>query len=243
MSEALFNYSDFENTDFDVLDPLESYGHGLSHDYISHINAIQSLLRHQEHADCELEDRIESSEQVARKTSGEANQFAVDHHIELLQTSVFQSAAHSMATVGMLAPLAESVFRNAFQCIGEDIPRGNLARNIIEIISGERHGLAEYMPDDLKPILEALFQYRNKMLHYGLAWPPQECRAFEANVSKWPDGWFVGATTDGEPWMFCMSPEFISRCLDTIEEVLRGFIRFQQGPGRKVWQYPDDVNY
>ena len=243
VTEALFNYSGSQNIDLDGQDPLESHGHGLRYDYISHINAVRSLLWRQEHVDSQLEDRIERSEEVARKTGGEANELAVDHHIELLQASVYQSATHSMAAVGMLAPLAESVFRNAFQCIGKDLPRSDLARNIIEVISGESHGLAEHMPKDLKPTLEALFQYRNKMFHNGLEWPPQERRAFATNVSEWPDGWFGDATMDNEPWMFYMSPEFISHCIATIEEVLRGFIRFQQGPGRKVWQYPDDVDY
>ena len=239
----MINYSGSQNTDLDRRDPLESYDHGLRHDYISHINAIRGLLWRQDHADSQLEDRIERSEEVARKTSGEANELAVDHHIELLQASVYQSATHSMAAVGMLAPLAESVFRNAFQCIGEDLPRHDLARNIIEVISGESHGLAEYMPENLKPTLEALFQYRNKMFHNGLEWPPQERRAFTNNVSEWPDGWFGSATVDVEPWMFYMSPEFISHCIDTTEDVIRGFISFQRGPGREVWQYPDDVDY
>ena len=43
--------------------------------------------------------------------------------------------------------------------------------------------------------------------------------------------------------MFYMSPEFTSHCIDTIEEVLREFISFQQGPGLKVWKYPDDFDY
>ena len=239
----MINYSDFEDMVLDGQDPLESYDHGLRHDYISHLNAVRDLLWRQEHADSQLEDRIERSEEIARKTSGEANEFAVGHHIELLQTAIYQSAAHSMAAVGMLAPLAESIFRNAFQCMGEVLPRSDLASKIVEVISGESYGLAGHMPRDLKPTLEALYQYRNKMFHYGLEWPPQERRAFAANVSKWPDGWFGRATKDDEPWMFYMSPEFTSHCIDTIEEVLRGLISFQQGPGLKVWQYPDDVDY
>ena len=239
----MINYSGFEDMDLDGQDPLESYDHGLRHDYISHINAIRDLLWRQEHADSQLEDRIERSEEVARKTSGEANELAVDHHIELLQASVYQPATHSMAAVGMLAPLFESIFRNAFQCIGEDLPRSDLASNIIHVVTSESYGLAEHMPKELKPTLEALFQYRNKMFHNGLEWPPQERRAFASNVSRWPDGWFGNATEDDEHWMFYMSSEFTSHCIDTFEEVLRGFISFQQGPGRDVWQYPDDVDY
>ena len=178
----MINYSDFEDMVLDGQDPLESYDHGLRHDYISHLNAVRDLLWRQEHADSQLEDRIERSGEIARKTSGEANEFAVGHHIELLQASVFQSAAHSMAAVGMLAPLAESIFRNAFQCIGEELPRSDLARNIIEVISSQIHGLAGHMPMDLKPTLEALFQYRNKMFHNGLEWTPRERRAFATNT-------------------------------------------------------------
>ena len=74
------------------------------------------------------------------------------------------------------------------------------------------------------------------MFHRGFEWPPRQRQAFAERLDEWPDGWFDSATSDGKPWIFYMSPEFIFHCIDTVEDVLRGLIRFQEGPGRKVWK-------
>ena len=46
-------------------------------------------------------------ESLARRTPGE---HAVNMWIEKVHQSIYQGAAHSMAAVGMIAPLVESVF-------------------------------------------------------------------------------------------------------------------------------------
>ena len=228
-------FSDIESINFDERDPLEVFDHGLRHDYLSHIYSIRDLLWRQRHADSQLEAQIKDSGEVARRARGEANVVAVDRHIELIQFSIYQSAAHSMAAVGMLAPLTESIFGGIFEGVGRRKPSGQLARSIMSMVDDERLGLGEYMPDDLRQTLDALFLYRNKMFHHGFEWPPGPRKHFAESLDAWPKGWFDSATSDGEPWIFYMSPEFISHCLDTLEDVLRGLIRFQDGPGRKIW--------
>ena len=237
------NYFDIGNIDFDEHDPLDVFDHGLRHDYLSHLIAIRQLLWRQDRADSQLKGQIEDSEQIARRTSGEVNEVAVDRHIEFIQLSIYQSASHSMAAVGMLAPLTESIFRGVFEGVGRKKPSRHLARKIMEMVEDESLGLGEYMPDDLRHTLEALFLYRNKMFHHGFAWPQSQRQAFADRLRDWQDGWFDSATSDGEPWIFYMSPGFISHCIDTIEDVLRGLIRFQDGPGREVWKCPEDYDY
>ena len=236
-------FSDIESFNFDDHDPLEVFDHGLRHDYLSHIIAIRGLLWRQGHADSQLEGQIEDSGEVARRARGEANVVAVDRHIELIQFSIYQSAAHSMAAVGMLAPLTESVFRGIFEGVGRKKPSGQLTRSIMSMVDDECLGLGEYMPDDLRQTLEALFLYRNKMFHHGFEWPPGQRQAFAERLCEWPDGWFDSATSDGEPWIFYMSSEFISHCIDTLEDVLRGLIRFQDGPGLKIWRCLEARDY
>lgn len=86
-------------------------------------------------------------------------------------------------------------------------------------------GLAPFFPNDYRKTLEALFQYRNKMFHLGFEWPEGECKKFQNRVEKgdWPSNWFLKHVRTEEPWIFCMSKEFIEHCLWTTDQVLDGF--------------------
>ena len=206
-----------ENLDWPLL-------HGL--DYDAQFRAIRSLLFRQERVDRELSDKIEEVGEFAAQARGTANERAVDEWVDLLHDSCYQDAAHSMAAVGMIAPFIESVFRQAFQRIGEELPQRNLAKNITARI--DRVGMGEYMPDDLKPTLSALFAYRNKMFHNGFEWPVEVRRGFEQRLdtSGWPSEWFSHAAIGGKRWMFYMSPEFIEHCVDRIGQIVEGIERF-----------------
>ena len=98
--------------------PLEEFNHG------DQLVAIRGLLYRQERADQELSDRIKEADAVARRTRGRANDRAVDVWVELAEMSCYQDAAHSMAAVGMIAPLIESAFRAAFPPSGTNCPGG-----------------------------------------------------------------------------------------------------------------------
>jgi hypothetical protein len=86
-------------------------------DYEAQLIAISGLLRNNDNADAETDGQIKQVEEYARKTSGLRNQRAVDEWVDLLHGSTYQSAAHSMAALGMLAPFYESMFFQAFQGI------------------------------------------------------------------------------------------------------------------------------
>ena len=221
-AHTFMSVNDFVNS----LGPLD-LDDDLGFDYISQIRAIRALLSRQNHADSRLEAEIERADELARNSTGESNYHAVDQYGDLVHDSIYQLAAHSMAAVGMLAPLMESMFKATLRAIGKTPPRSNLAARVMDAIEDEGTGLGQYMPDDLRPTLEALFRYRNKMLHHGFEWPHSQRLAFDGSLSDWPPGWFGNSTSDDEPWMFYMTPEFISHCLDTAEQVLIGIVRFQ----------------
>ena len=84
-------------------------------DYESRLIAVVGLLDSHRQAEKKIEARIKKMESLARRTPGE---HAVYMWIEKVHQSIYQDAAHSMAAVGMIAPLIESVFDHTFQEIG-----------------------------------------------------------------------------------------------------------------------------
>ena len=145
---------------------------------------------------------------------------------KLAEMSCYQDAAHSMAAVGMIAPLIESAFRAAFRSIENELPRRNLVRTIVKRV--EEVGMKDYLPADLETTLSALFEYRNKMFHGGFEWSSEELKKFERMLEEdhRPHDWFSMATSDDEPWMFYMTPAFVDRCLEMAEGVIRGIEKF-----------------
>ena len=209
--ELQFEYIDF---------PLEEFNYG------AQLVAIRDLLYRQERADQELSDRIKEADEVARRMRGRANEDAVDIWVELAEMSCYQDAAHSMAAVGMIAPLIESAFRAAFRSIENELPQGSLVRNIVKRV--EKVGMKDYLPADLDPTLSALFAYRNKMFHGGFEWSAEELKRFVRLLAenRWPADWFSMATSDDEPWMFYMTSAFVDHCLEMAEGVIRGIHQF-----------------
>lgn len=200
--------------------PLEEFNHG------AQLVAIRRLLYRQEQADRELAERIDEADAAARRSKGRANDDPVDVWVELAQMSCYQDAAHSMAAVGMIAPLIESAFRAGFRSIGDELPQRNLVKEIVKRV--ENVGMKEYLPPDLEPTLSALFEYRNKMLHGGFEWSTDALGKFDRllNAGRWPPHWFSKATTDDEPWMFYMTSAFVDHCLEIAEAVISRIEQF-----------------
>ncbi len=236
-------------------------------DYDAQLVAVRNLLRRHKDFDQTFTDEIRQIDQLARRTRGRRNEYLVDEWLDRLHASVYQDAAHSMAAVGMLAPLMESIFYQAFQAARHhfsatvDPPRdhqrwqqpsesqwnchfvwksGRRSTNLVEGILqlAEAVELSPYLPSDLKFTLQALFEYRNKMFHYGFEWPTEERQRFATRIdtSGWPIDWFAKATTGGEPWIFYLTDTFTSHCLDTIDSIIEGmgaFAREKLGGERK----------
>ena len=185
-------------------------------DYDSQLAAIHHLLSRHREADQGLEREIAEIETFARRTSGLRNQHAIDEWTDRLHHSIYQDTAHSMAAVGMLAPLIESVFYQTFQGIRQRFYDGKHAptdharwqqpaedqwdchfywskgRRSTNLVSGilqisEALGLTSHLPQHLKHTLEALFEYRNKMFHCGFEWPIYERQRFARRITD--AGW------------------------------------------------------
>lgn len=185
-------------------------------DFDAQLAAIRGLLRLHDEADQALRGRITEIEAYAARTSGLRNEAAVAQWTDRLHHSVYQDAAQSMAAAGMLAPLIESIFYQAFQGIRTRLaatssPPGNHARwqqpaedqwdchfvwksgrrstNLVDGILqlAEAVSLARHFPEDLRATLDALFAYRNKMFHCGFEWPLPERRAFQKRIND--SGW------------------------------------------------------
>jgi|SRR6266850_1997860 len=231
----------------------------LLHDlgYDAQIMAIRILLFQHRQADEKLTDEIKTLEEYC-KSPGHRSERAVDEWVDLLHSSAYQEAAHSMAAVGMLAPLVESMFYGAFYKVREHFfPTDRLYRSharwngsakeqwdchFFYDKKGKRHtdlakgimelsdavGLTPHLPNDLKPTLQALFAYRNKMFHFGFEWPLDERKKFAGHISQgicnegWSLDWFDSATTDGTPWIFYLTDNFVDHCLDSVDHVVEG---------------------
>jgi len=226
-------------------------------DYDAQIMAIRILLFQHREADEKHTDEIKSLEEYF-KSPGHHSERAVDEWVDLLHSSVYQDAAHSMAAVGMLAPLVESMFFGAFYKVREHFFSANsqysnhprwsfsakeqwdchffydkkgkchkdLAKGIIELSDAVE--LTPHLPNDLRPTLQALFAYRNKMFHCGFEWPLDERKRFEQHINQgisnegWSPDWFDSATTDGIPWIFYLTDNFVDHCLDSFDHVVEG---------------------
>ena len=203
-------------------------------DYNAQFSAIIRLLNIQEQDRKHLDGKIERMRKIAAQTIGAANYQAEQEWVALCHESCYQEAAHSMAAVGMIAPFTESVFQHAFP---EDYQRildskEHRRKSLVDKVMALVHqvNIIEFMPDDLKPTLSALFAYRNKMFHHGFEWPQRERRNFDNQLieSDWPEDWFQRATSGEQPWMFYMSPKFIDHCLKQIEKIITGIEEFDE---------------
>jgi len=231
-------------------------------DYEAQLIAIKALLQRNEEADKQVAAELKKLDEYARKTSGWRNERAIEEFGEQFYVAIYQSAAHSMAALGMIAPLFESLFFQAFQGIRiryfADKPVTGHSRNSMpklddfwnchfvytaasksktrtDIVKGimelaDNVDLAPHLPVGLEATLEALFAYRNKMLHCGFEWPQVECLNFAKRIDdeKWKD-WFSWAERSGDPWIFYMTEKFIEGCLDMIQQLLDSFGAYCKG--------------
>jgi hypothetical protein len=245
-------------------------------DYDSQLRAVVSLLASHHSRSAAVDAEIMEIEECAKRTSGMRNQQAVDEWVDRLQSSVYQDAAHSMAAVGMLAPFIESIFHQGLLAIGERLadlgqipstvqrftkvgqkfcwdchrtwhdgrPRKDLVEGIIQLSDAVR--ISRHFPADLRRMLTALFQYRNKMFHNGLEWPQAQRNAFDKNRAEWPPEWFASSTRDDKTWIVYLTDTFIHAWLDALDKIIEAFGKFarelidaDQRQDRPIYDYSD----
>jgi hypothetical protein len=65
-----------------------------------------------------FDEEIARLEEHARRVTGVENEWVVEEWSDRMHRSAYLGAAHSMAAVGMLAPLLETLFHQSFKRIG-----------------------------------------------------------------------------------------------------------------------------
>ncbi|SRR6266566_5122138 len=184
----------------------------LDFDIASQLIAIGGLLQRNLKADEATAKEIKDIEEHTRDLKGLSAEWAVDRWVDELHHSTYQSAAHSMSAVGMIAPLTETIFYQCFRGIGAEFfpatnpfqqhARWNAAHAVQwdchfvitdkgpkkDIVRGiiqlaEAVGLLGRLPADLPPTLSALFGYRNNMFHHGFEWPMMERHRFAKRIA------------------------------------------------------------
>lgn len=195
--------TDHTHEDFYLSDRDFAYVFLPNLDYEAQLDAIRNLLWRHKQADKTLSEEIKEIEAHARRLSGIQNQHAVNEWVDRMHASVYQDAAHSMAAVGMLAPLVESIFHQSFLGIGAHYAsrsthllsharwqqaekdewnchfvwdKGKRKNDLVEGIFqlADAVGLMPHLPMNIRPMLKVLFGYRNKMFHNGFEWPVEE---------------------------------------------------------------------
>ena len=187
-------------------------------DYEAQCDAIRRLLYRQEQADQELEAEKDEAGEVAARTTGMASDRAVDRWVELLETSIYQDVAHSIAAAGLAVAFVESVLRRAL--IGSKYEHSKLSY----IMGNLDEGLKKYLPPGFELTVSALVAYRNQTGHNGFEWSPGKYSNFEKEWQKhnWPSDWFLKVTVGGDPWVCYMSPVFVKHCIQTMEQTAKG---------------------
>jgi hypothetical protein len=178
--------------------------------------AIRALLRQHLDATRTFNEEIARLEEHARTLTGIGNEWAAEEWNDRVHHSAYLGAAHSMAAVGMLAPLFETLFRGIFRCVGTQFfptifpGTGHLRWDASGpelwdcrcfyngtkwkpglkrgiMQLAEAIGLADKLPPTLEQTLSASFSYRNRMFHNGFEWSLDERVGFENQIRR--NGW------------------------------------------------------
>ena len=188
-------------------------------DFESHLVAIRDLLRRNREADRATAEKIEElAKKLRTSASGdpEEGRHLDDYYADESYRTAFQDAAHSMAAVGMLAPLIESLFVSIFGSlrrlrrdkpqISNENPRIAALHdqfwnprfeiksqsNRRGIVAGIRQlanaiELSKHLPPNYDKTLAALFHYRHMMFHNGFEWLSEEGTKFRQRIQS--SGW------------------------------------------------------
>lgn len=84
----------------------------------SQLQAIRVLIGRNRKAREDFSAYIQQSEDEVAAYSGPHHDHYVDQHVDLLHETVYRDAAESMAAIGMIAPMVESILRQALAALG-----------------------------------------------------------------------------------------------------------------------------
>ena len=198
--------------------------------YHEQMRAVHKFLSLQDRTAAALREDLDRAEEIVRLSEGDLRDWLTEDLIERWQSSVYDDATRSMAVAVMLTPLVESLFHRLARSVGAPWRSRRIPREIMKIVT--YCGLHD-TPADLRLVLTALFEYRNRMFHWGVEWPVEERSRFEQlrRDCGWPESWFDQAIDGEGPWTFYLSEEFVTLCLDLVEQLVQSVGKYVQTNG------------
>ena len=198
--------------------------------YHEQIRAVRKFLSWQDQAAAALQEDLERAETAVKAAQGELRDWLTEDLIERWQSSVYEDATRSIAVAVMLTPLIESLFHRLALLLEVPWPNRRTPNEIMKLV---RFCSLSEIPTDFDLVLRALFAYRNKMFHWGFEWPIEEREGFGHLIrdSGWPSAWFDQAVDGHGPWVFYLTDEFVSHCLDAFERVIDAVREYIQAKG------------
>lgn len=201
-----------------------------------------------------LHGEISDAEQDLNKTSGGTDEMVAEAATtDLYYKSIYRDAAAVQAAVGALAPFVEGFLVHAFEYLGKlygdraalnSHDRWGLSANTFwnprkpnGLIQGLRDlrnalDLRNWLTDDRLDMLEILFVFRNRSLHFAYEWPADDLNAFESCVEQhgWQDH-IAWAKSGGTPWMVYLKDTYLSQVLTITVDIVSGFVRVAHDRG------------
>ncbi|MCC6881338.1 MAG: hypothetical protein IT576_04215 [Verrucomicrobiales bacterium] len=103
-----------------------------------------------------------------------------------------------------------------------------IVRRITDIL--EASGLVRFMIPDFPRVLDAVFRYRNQMIHNGYEWDREERQRFARTIQDegWSK-WFSVSTIDKAPWYFTTTGTFRRVCLELCDRAVLAFAGLAKG--------------
>lgn len=125
------NESEFEGVkpgDFDNFLDDRDYLYTLVHniDWQSQLLAVRLLLSRNRQAGKAFSKAMEVEEAEVKAYRGPHHDHWVDQHVDMMHESVYRDAAESMAAIGMIAPLVESMLSQSLATLGGMYDRKNI---------------------------------------------------------------------------------------------------------------------
>ena len=203
--------------------------------YHAQLDAVRKFLSSQKEVESQLKEDLRRAEQRVKAASGDLYDLLNEDLIGRWESSVYEDATRSIAAAVMLAPLVESLLQRLALVTHGEWSGQNVPSKIMGLMKDCE---LSPIPGEFERTLRALFKYRNNMLHWGLEWPLDDRRKFPELIrdSGWSESWF-NCSDDGEgPWIFYLTDEFVSHCLDTFDLILDLVQEYIQAKGLDQWQ-------
>jgi len=221
-----------------------------NNDIYSQVHAVQRLNNYLLKERDDHSKHIEECKNQVKNSRGIENYFMESDLIDEYHLSSYYSIARSICVVGITAPGYESIFNEIFcnimKIFGEKTLNNKFNRSklspskrwdchfYIDDSGAEKKGLnvgiihllsetsfIDFLPSDFSLILDALFSYRNAVMHNGFDWPEQEVLKFTTRKKNWPNSWIGVTTVDDKPWLYYLTDEFHSIVINIIGEIYK----------------------